>query len=155
LENQFFIIKLNASGLIASIYDKRFNREIIEQGKAGNVFQVFEDRPLTNDAWDIDIFYQDKCTELNELKEIKIVETGPIRGGVALKRKFLDSTIRQYIYVYDHIPRIDFKTEIDWQQHQTLLKVAFPVNIHANRATYEIQFGTIEPAYFRLGEVTI
>ncbi len=56
LENQFFIIKLNANGLITSIYDKRFNREIIEQGKTGNIFQVFEDRPLANEAWDIDIF---------------------------------------------------------------------------------------------------
>ena len=144
LENQFFIIKLNQNGLITSIFDKRFNREIIAQGKTGNLFQVFEDQPLTNDAWDIDIFYQDKCSELTELEEIKVVETGPIRGGLILKRKFLQSEIKQYLYIYDQIPRIDFHTEIDWQQQQTLLKVAFPLNIHANKATYEIPYGSIE-----------
>jgi len=42
------------------------------------------------------------------------------------------------------VPHIDFETEIDWRQHQTLLKVAFPVAIHANKATYEIPYGTIE-----------
>ena len=144
LENQFFIIKLNQNGLITSVFDKRFDREIIAQGKTGNLFQVFEDRPLTNDAWDIDIFYQDKCSELNELEEIKVVENGPIRGGLVLKRKFLQSEIKQYLYIYDQIPRIDFQTEIDWKQHQTLLKVAFPLNIHANKATYEIPYGSIE-----------
>ena len=144
LENQFYLIKLNENGIITSIYDKRFNREIIEHGKAGNVFQVFEDQPLTNNAWDIDIFYQDKCIELVELEEIEIVETGPVRGGLVLKRKFLQSEIKQYLYIYDQIPRIDFYTEINWQQHQTLLKVAFPVNIHSNKATYEIPYGSIE-----------
>ena len=29
-------------------------------------------------------------------------------------------------------------------QHQTLLKVAFPVNVHSNNATYEIPYGNIE-----------
>ena len=144
LETQFFAIELDNHGLIRSIYDKRANREIIEKGKAGNVLQVFEDRPLANDAWDIDIYYQDKCLELAEIVEIRVVEEGPVRGGLFLKRKFLDSTIAQHIYVYDGIPRIDFKTEIDWQQHQTLLKVAFPVNVHSNKATYEIPYGNIE-----------
>jgi alpha-mannosidase len=33
---------------------------------------------------------------------------------------------------------------IDWHQQQALLKAAFPVNIRANCATYDIQFGSIE-----------
>jgi len=143
IENRFFNIKLDSQGQITSIYDKRYQREIIETGKSGNLLQLFEDRPLANDAWDIDISYQDKCLGLTELKEIKVIEKGPIRGGLFLKRIFLSSTINQYIYIYDKLPRIDFKTEINWQQHQTLLKVAFPVAIHANKATYEIPFGNI------------
>jgi alpha-mannosidase len=144
LENQFFIIDLDNNGLLFSIFDKRFNREIIEKGKPGNVFQVFEDLPLTNDAWDIDIFYQDKFTKITELEKIEVTETGPIRGGLIINRKFMQSEIKQIIYIYDRIPRIDFCTEINWQQHQALLKVAFPMNIHTNKATYEIPYGSIE-----------
>ena len=144
LENRFYDIQLNKNGLFTSVFDKTANREVIEEGKLANVFQFFEDRPLKNNAWDIDSFYQDKCLELIEVEDIKIVETGPIRAGLFIKRKFLDSTICQTIYIYDHIPRIDFKTKVDWNQHQTLLKVAFPVNVHANKASYEIPFGNIE-----------
>ncbi len=144
LENAFFILELDDHGLIASLFDKRHRREIIEKGKKANVFQVFEDRPLANDAWDIDLFYQDKCLELVEMENCQVKENGPIRGGVLTRRRFLSSTITQYIYLYDRLPYIDFVTEVDWQQHQTLLKVAFPLNILSNRATYEIPFGVIE-----------
>jgi alpha-mannosidase len=39
--------------------------------------------------------------------------------------------------------RIDFHTVIDWQERHKLLKVNFPVNVHANEAIHEIQFGHI------------
>ena len=144
LENQFFNLTLNESGCITSILDKRGQREVLAEGRLANVFQVFEDRPMANEAWDIDIFYQDKLLELTELDSIEVVETGPLRGGVKLVRSFLSSRIVQYLFIHDSIARIDFVTEIDWQQHQTLLKVAFPVNIHASRATYEIPFASME-----------
>ncbi|NOY59467.1 MAG: alpha-mannosidase, partial [Calditrichaeota bacterium] len=44
MENQFFTIELDENGRITSIYDKRYDREIIEKGQAGNVLQIFEDR---------------------------------------------------------------------------------------------------------------
>ena len=144
LENRFFRIDLDENGLITSLFDKRAEREVLAEGEVGNLLQVFEDRPLRNDAWDIDIFYQDKCLNLADAEEIRVIEEGPVRGGVLLRRKFRDSVIEQRLFIYDRIPRIDFETEVDWHQHQTLLKVAFPVQIHANRATYEIQFGAIE-----------
>jgi alpha-mannosidase len=43
-------------------------------------------------------------------------------------------------------PRIDFSTEVEWRESQKLLKVAFPLNIYAHKATYEIQFGHLERA---------
>jgi alpha-mannosidase len=39
--------------------------------------------------------------------------------------------------------RINFETEIDWQESHKLLKVAFPFNIHSDKAIHEIQFGHI------------
>jgi alpha-mannosidase len=42
--------------------------------------------------------------------------------------------------------RIDFATHVEWHERRTLLKVAFPVDIRASHATYEIQFGTIQRA---------
>ena len=49
----------------------------------------------------------------------------------------------QKLYLYDRIPRIDFVTDVDWQEKKMLLKAAFPVDIHSDSASYEIQYGTI------------
>ena len=46
--------------------------------------------------------------------------------------------------VYANRRRIDFKTEVDWHEHQVLLKAAFPVAVRSTKATYEIQFGNVE-----------
>ncbi len=148
LENRFFRLRLDETGAIVSIYDKRYHREVVAEGARANRFQIFEDRPMANEAWDIDIFYQNKTIERNTLVSSTAVETGPLRGGLKQQYNFLSSRILQYLYIYDEIPRIDFITEIDWRQHQTLLKTAFPLNIHSSRATYEIPFGVIErPAH--------
>jgi alpha-mannosidase len=146
LENQFYRLELDEQGLIRSLRDKRVagGREVIATGERGNRLIAFEDKPIKYDAWDIDLFYQEKPYPIDDLESLTVIERGPLRGGVEIRRRFLDSTIVQRLLIYRDSPRIDFATTIDWHQHQMLLKVAFPVAVHSNRATYEIQFGTIE-----------
>jgi alpha-mannosidase len=96
------------------------------------------------DAWDIDLYYQEKMWEVEELVEAEVEERGPPRGTLRLRWRWHDSTITQRLSIYRDLPGIDFRTEIEWQEQQVLLKVAFPVNIRATRATYDIQFGSIE-----------
>ena len=45
--------------------------------------------------------------------------------------------------MYRNSRRVDFHTRIDWQETHKLLKVNFPVDIHAHEAIHEIQFGHI------------
>ena len=40
-------------------------------------------------------------------------------------------------------PRIDFETTVDWKEHQHLLKAHFPMDVHTDEATFEIQFGNV------------
>jgi alpha-mannosidase len=56
----------------------------------------------------------------------------------------MSSRITQRISLWRSSPRIDIATQIDWHEHQTLLKAAFPLAINSTRATYEIQFGHVE-----------
>lgn len=53
-------------------------------------------------------------------------------------------TNRQDIYFYPDSKRIDFHTTIDWKEEHVLLKVLFPVDVLADQAVYEIQFGTVQ-----------
>jgi len=149
LENAFWRIELNERGQIASLWDRRRRRQVLAAGARGNVLQAFEDRPMDFDAWDIDIYYLEKMVEVDDLVEAVVEEAGPVRGTLRLTWRFYDSTITQRLSIYAHSPRIDFRTEIDWQERQVLLKVAFPVNVRATKATYDIQFGNLErPAHW-------
>lgn len=144
LENRYYRIELNERGQLVSLFDKINARQVLASGARGNVFQVFEDKPMAFDAWDIDIYYQEKMKEIDNLVEAVVEEVGPLRGVLRLRWKFCDSVITQRIALYQHSPRIDFRTEVDWQEKQVLLKTAFPVDVRSTRATYDIQFGNVE-----------
>ncbi|NSW92360.1 MAG: alpha-mannosidase [Firmicutes bacterium] len=144
ISNEFFDIKFDENYNITSIYDKVNCREVVKEGQRANVIQAFEDKPHNYDAWDINIYYQEKMWEVNDVESAEVVENGPVRTAVKLIRKFLDSIIEQYIYIYNQVPRIDFKTRVDWKEKQILLKAAFPVDVHSDKATFEIQYGNVE-----------
>jgi len=144
MENKFFAITIGEDGTFSSILDKRTDRELLQPGARGNLLQAFEDKPFQWDAWNIDIYYQEKMWEVTEVAEMRVVEHGPVRWGVQVRRPFLDSTIEQIYYIYRDIARIDFETVIDWKETQVLLKTAFPLDLHAEKATYEIQYGNVE-----------
>jgi len=82
--------------------------------------------------------------EVDDLIEAVVEETGPLRGVLRLRWRFYDSIVTQRLTLYRHSPRIDFRTEIEWQERDVLLKVAFPLAIRATQASYDIQFGTID-----------
>lgn len=147
IETPWHTIKLNKFGQITSIVwpaQSQLNKQDVLTG-IGNVLQVFEDRPSTVwDAWDIDPFVFDKMQEVTDLVEAVVEESGPVRGTLRLKWRFQKSTITQRLRVYQNTSRIDFETEVDWRESHVLLKAAFPVNVRATTASYDIQFGSIQ-----------
>jgi alpha-mannosidase len=147
MENEHVLVNFDAAGRIKQIYDKTSDREIIPQNAIANQFLLYEDKTVTRgEAWDIDLFYMDKLLEADgKLLSFRVVEAGPVRGVVQIKRTISKSTIIQNIILYKNIKRIDFETEIHWgPEKDVLLKVAFPLNIRSNTARYEIQFGNVE-----------
>lgn len=143
LENRFFRIDLDEKGQFVRLFDKMSERDVLQEGKKGNVLRVFEDKPMNHQNWDIDIYYQQKSWVIDEISSIEVIEQGPVRGALRITRDFLDSRMIQTIYLYDQIARIDFDTFIDWKEDELLLKAEFPVEIHADTATYDIQFGNV------------
>ena len=96
------------------------------------------------DAWDIDIYYDDKVYLAEPASAIKLIEAGPLRWTVEVKRKILGSEIVQRISLRHNSPRLDFDTTVDWRERHTMLKVAFPVEVFSPAATYEIQWGNVQ-----------
>lgn len=114
------------------------------KGERGNVLQMFEDKPMAHEAWDIDIFYQEKMREVKDLQSVELIEDGNIKAVIRFKYKYMNTTISQDMIVYANSNRIDFKTNVDWREKKQLLKVAFVVDIRSTMATYDVQFGNVK-----------
>ena len=143
-ENEFFKIEFDENAQISSFLDKRANRELIKNGEIGNQWQAFEDKPMCFDNWDIDIYYKEKMWQIDDLQSAKVIENGAVRSTLKVERKFLDSTITQYIHIYKDIDRVDFENVVDWKEKNVLVKVAFPIEMNTTEATYEIQYGNVK-----------
>ncbi|KGE16317.1 alpha-mannosidase [Paenibacillus wynnii] len=144
IETPYYQLKWNEAGQLTRIYDKEAQREVLAKGARGNILQVFEDKPLAHEAWDIDIFYQENMREIHHCSAIEVVEFGSIRAVIRFNWQYRNSTISQNLIVYSANRRIDYVTEVDWHEKQQLLKVAFPVGIRTTEATYDIQFGNVK-----------
>lgn len=143
IETPFYRVQMDSSGFFTSLFDKRFGREILLPGTKGNVLRVFEDKPREFDNWNIDIYYARKSWTADDVTKAEWVENGPVRAAFLTERRYCNSLIRQKVSFYAHSPRIDFETYVEWKEHQQLLKVEFPIDVNANEATYEIQFGNL------------
>lgn len=142
-ENKFYKMTLDNSGRIVQLFDKVADRQVLKNGKFGNEFQAFEDIPRVYENWELTDYYKQKKWVLDDTSEITPITDGS-RAGFKVVKKYLDSEISQNIWLYSNSRRIDFETDIDWHEHHQVLKVAFPVDVHTNTATYETQFGHIE-----------
>ena len=64
----------------------------------------------------------------------------PLRAEVTFERPWLTQVVR----LDAGSRRLEFHTTIDWHEEHTLLKVCFPLAVHARNATYEMPFGYAE-----------
>lgn len=144
IETPFYRISIDENGLFTSIYDKECDREVLKAGEKGNLLRMYEDKPMHYDCWDIDMYYSEKYWDAEKADKIQWTEEGPVRATLEIQRTISNSVIKQKIHFYADSRRIDFSTWVDWKEHQHLLKVHFPVNIHSDEATFEVQFGNLK-----------
>jgi alpha-mannosidase len=141
LDNGVVRAVLDGRGLLTSVYDLAADREVVPPGAAANLLQLHRDTPTQWDAWDIDEHYRRHGRDLTDVAELAVVERGPGRAAVRIVRKAGASTITQVVSLAARSASIEIDTHVDWHERQKLLKLAFPVDVHAERATSEIQFG--------------
>lgn len=137
-ENSHYRMELDDAGRIVSLFDKKAQREVF--AAPGNAFTAYEDLPYQYDNWEISDYYRAKAYALDDKAAITPVFDGS-RAGFRVEKRYMDCTIVQNIWLYSDSRRVDFDNEIDWRRQHQVLKVAFPLDIHATEATYEIQYG--------------
>ena len=144
VETPYYTICWNENGVLTRVFDKENDREVLSG--QGNRLEIFEDKPLNFDAWDIDVFYTQKMETPVLAQPAELIEQGPVKAVIRFVYRYDRSTITQDMTVYTNSRRIDFVTHVDWHEKQRLLKTAFEVDIRSTRATYDIQYGHVERA---------
>ncbi|MBQ8510892.1 MAG: alpha-mannosidase [Clostridia bacterium] len=143
IENEQLRVTFGEKMHIVSIWDKSNDREVLTEGAQANVLEVYEDYPRSYDAWEITEYYKQKMWVADDVSGVEVINEG-VRAGVKITRRYGDSTIVQTITLREGSARLDFATDVDWHEDHVLLKAAFPFDVRASHANYEIQFGHIE-----------
>lgn len=142
LDNGIVRAVVAADGTIASFVDLRADRECLT-GPA-NLLQLFPDHPNTYDAWDVEAHtLRLDPTLLTDVESIDLVEHGPLRASLRVRRSFGESSIEQTYVLRAGSARLDIETDIDWHENERLLKAAFPVDVRADDARFDIQYGHV------------
>ena len=144
LENSYYKVTFDKTGGIVSLVDKRVDRELVKAGKRVNEWVAYQDTPYQYDNWEMTPYHKQNSWVLADDAGFMPLDEGD-RKGFAITKHYGKSTITQKVYLYeDGIDRIDFVTDVDWQEKRQLIKVLFPLDIMADRARYDVQFGHVE-----------
>lgn len=138
LDNGLLRIEIDAQGLVVSAYDLAADREAIAPGHAANLLQLHPDFPNMWDAWDVDEFYRNTVTDLTQAES---VTAGADGTSVQVVRAFGDSRVTQVLSLPPGEQRLVVDTEVDWHETEKFLKLAFPLDVHAERYASETQYG--------------
>lgn len=141
LDNGLVSLRLDESGHVCSLIDATTGREAIVAGSAGGTLQLLDDHPAEFDAWDISEAGDRRRRELTDVDRIEIIDSGPLVGSIRVTRSDGPSTFSQTYRLTADSRRLDMMFDIDWHHRQTLLKLAFPLDLNATELTREIQFG--------------
>jgi len=153
LANGIITARIDDAGRVTSLHHVALDREACGRTSGGgddgrtplNQLVLYEDRPRSWEAWDIDAEHVEKATPLDVPGTRRVVEEGPLRAAIEVEREFgAGSRITQRFVLTAGSPRLDVVTRIDWNERHRLLRAYFPVDVRSRRVTHEIQFGHIE-----------
>lgn len=143
LDNGVLRVRIDADGLLSSVYDVRSDREVLAPGSRGNLLQLHPDHPNNWDAWDIDRHYLHQRWDLVDADSVTVVDNGPLLARVEVRRSFGHSRVKQTYTLAAGANRLDIDTDVDWHESEKVLKAAFDIDVHADWSSAEIQFGHV------------
>lgn len=144
LENEFLQVIVDVeTGNLSSIFDKVNQRDVLHSAE-GNQLQAFQDSGQYWDAWNIDPNYTQHPLPSPQLKSIHWVEQGQIQQQLQVILQLGRSEFCQDYILSAGSPVLKIATTVDWQERHILVKAAFPLNLQADFATYEIPCGAIQ-----------
>ena len=140
LDNGLVRAEIDERGLLVSLFDHHADRESIAPGAPANLLQLHQDFPNQWDAWDVDKHYRHSFTDITEVSALTS-SSDASAATVSVTRDFSASHVSQRIVLGAGARRLDIHTDVDWHETEKFLKLAFPLDVRAERYAAETQFG--------------
>ena len=141
IESDIFAVTFDPYGNIKSLIDKRDGKEYC--GSFMNKLNVYKDKRLHYNAWDIDIKYTKKAPA-----EFKLIDSHTtITDGAVVREnmyKYGSSSISQKVILAAGRPIVDFVTTVDWQETHKMLRADFRPAVFSKEVTCDIQLGNLK-----------
>jgi alpha-mannosidase len=143
LTNGLVTARLANDGSLTALALCGVERECLAE--PGNRFELYDDRPLEFDAWDVDPFHLETRQQTEGAHAARVQTDSPLCAEVAFEHRLgRASTLTQVVRLDAGGHRLEFHTEVEWHERHRMLKVAFPLLVRAERASYEMPFGHAE-----------
>jgi alpha-mannosidase len=145
MTNGHLAVRWDAHGNITSIIDIAGAREIVPDGKFAAALELAVDHPVEYDAWDVESWTVDSGTALTggHGVSVHVVDAGPLVGRVRVERAFGPSTAVTTYELRAGCRQLDVHVELDWHHDEHLLSMAFPLDVRADVAMCDVQFGVV------------
>ena len=113
-----------------------------------NVLTLYRDEPAPLDSWNVDAWNLDPAhleTGVEVEAEVESAVAHSLRAEVTLIGAIgRASTYRQVVRLDAGSRLLVFETTVEWRERHRVLKAVFPLQVRADRATFESAFGTTE-----------
>ncbi|MBE6775124.1 MAG: hypothetical protein E7543_02930 [Ruminococcaceae bacterium] len=144
LENERYLVSLDANGDIGSVYDKQLKKELLSAPVTLGIFDNYVGGWLYP-AWEVkykqSVRKPDrKATFLSS----EVTENGPARCTVKVIQKSDDSVFTNNISLSAGSDRVEVQCEFDWNSQHTLCKNVFSFTCENKEATFDLGLGAIK-----------
>ena len=135
-------VTVGADGSITSLIGPS-GREAIPAGQRAAALRLHVDLPNLWDAWDLDAHYRRSVRELDTADSIHVEKADDGSIAIVSERSTGVSTIVQRIRVRPGGSAVEVELDLDWHETEKILKLAFPLDLRADRTAAETQFGHV------------
>lgn len=151
VENGVLSFTLEADGTISSLTDLRNGLPLQEPGMRMNDFRLYGNVETVYDAWELSRDYlADRLDEV-AVRSVEVSGDGTPEFTAVIRRQIGRSLSEQVIRLRAGSDRIEFETDVDWQERRKLLKVHFESGLRCDEAIHGMQFCHIARPAHRTG----
>ena len=143
MANGQLAVSWDLEGRITSIISVPHGRELLPSRRAVTV-ELAPDHPVEFDAWDLESWTTGLGAALEGDATITWLERSPLRARLQVTRSVgVRSTMTVTYTLRALSARLDLEFDIDWHESEQLLSLMVPLDVRANEAVCDIQFGHV------------